>query len=254
MRYHPHNTWLSGSGVIPFPARRRRTEANLGLRRYMLEVYDYVACALAVTGLAAYAVTYSGFHANMMEQTPAFFLPFFWMLLVAPLALLMLLWFSIDEMGFLAAQATVWACAAFTGFALECISLVYTGASLAPLSFIAAGTFSATSVYGYVMRADLSKFRHFLGMGVVGLVLASVVNFSLGSTAAQFTLCVIGVIALVGLTAWDTQRIKEIYLDRYDGEATSKKALLGALALYLDANPVVLLLRLENLFASKRSE
>ncbi len=190
----------------------------------------------------------------MMEQTPPFLLPFVWILLVAPLALVMLLWFSIDEMGVFAAQATVWACAALTGFTLECISLVYTGASLVPVSFIAAGTFAAMSACGYVTGTDLSKSRHFFAMGVVGVVLASVVNFLLASTAAEFALSIIGVIALVGLTAWDSDRIKEIYLERNGGEGTSKAALVGALALYLDANPVVLLLRVEALFASKGDE
>lgn len=254
MRYHLHNSWLSGSGVIPVPAWRRRTEADPCLRRYMLGVYDYVACGLAVTGLAAYAVTYSGFHAAMMEQTPAFLLPFFWMLLVAPLALVMLLWLSIEEMGFLAAQATVWACAALTGFTFQCISLVYTGASLVPLSFAAAGTFAALSAYGCVTRTDLSSSGHFLGMAAAGVVLAAVVNLLMTSTAAEFAFSIIGVIALVGLTAWDTQRIKEIYLEGNGGGVISKKALVGALALYLHANPVVLALRLESLFTAKRNE
>ena len=254
MKYHLHNPWLPGSGVIPFPAKRRRTQVNASLRRYMLEVYDYVACGLAVTGVAAHVVTASGFHAAMMDQTPAFVLPFVWILLLAPLGLVMLLWLSIDEMGSFSAHATAWACAVLTGFAFECISQLYTGVSLAPLSFVAAATFSAMSVYGYTMRADLSKSRHFVGMGVGSLVLASVVNFFLGSTAAEFALCIIGMIALVGLTACDTQRITEIFLDRDDGEATSKKAIVGALTLYLDANPVVLLLRLENLFTNERGE
>lgn len=254
MRYHLHNSWLSGSGVIPFPVPRRQTKTDQSLRRCMLEVYGYVACGLAVTGLAAYAVTYSGFHAAMMDHTPAFLLPFVWILLLAPLALVMLLWLAIDEMGFFAAQATVWACSALTGFTFECISLVHTGASLAPLSFVAAATFAVMSVYGSVTGADLSKSRHFLGMGLVGVVLASVVNFLLASTAAEFALSIIGVIALVGLTAWDTERIKEIYHERNGSEVTSKIALVGALALYLDANPVVLLLRLESLFSSKRDE
>ena len=245
MRYHLPNLWLSRSGVIPLPARRR-AETDLGLRRYMLEVYDYVACGLAVTGVGAYAVTVSGFHASMIDQTPPFLMPFMWILLVAPLALVMLLWLSIDEMSFFAAQATVWACAALTGFTFECISLVYTGGSLAPLSFIAAATFSAISVYGYFTRTDLSKSRHFLGMGVVGVVLAGLVNFFLASTAMQFAFSAIGVVALVGLTAWDTQRIREMYLESDSDEAMSRKALVGALALYLDANPICLLLRLEN--------
>src|SRR6516165_12228294 len=130
MQHDLNSSRLSGSGVIPFPAQRRRTETDASLRRYMRGVYEYVACGLAVTGLAAYTVTHSGFHAAMMEETPGFLLPFFWMLLAAPLALVLLLWLSFDEMGFLAAQVTTWTCSALTGFTFECISLVCTGASL----------------------------------------------------------------------------------------------------------------------------
>ncbi len=254
MKYHLHGSWLSRFRMIPFAARRHPGETDLGLHRYMLEVYDYVACGLAVTGLAAYVVTYSGFHAAMVNLTPPFFMPFLWLLLLAPLALVMLLWLSIDDLSLSAAHATAWTCSALTGFTFGCISLVYTGTSLAPLSFIAAGTFSVTSVYGYVTRTDLSKSKHFLGMGVVGVVLAGIVHIFLASTAVQFALSVMAVIAVVGLTALDTQRIKEIYLKRGDGEVMSRTALVGGLALYLDANPVVLLLRLENLSASKRNE
>src|SRR6266852_1966357 len=107
MRYHRYNLWLSRSGVVPLPARRR-AETDLGLRGYMLEVYDYVAGGLAVTGVGAYAVTVSGFHASMIDQTPSFLMPFMWILLLAPLALVMLLWLNIDEVSFFAAQATAW--------------------------------------------------------------------------------------------------------------------------------------------------
>lgn len=257
MRHNLNSPWLSGLGIIPFPgerAQRRQVEHEPSLRGYMLAVYDYIACGLAVTGFAAYAVTYSGFHAAMMEQTPAFFLPFFWMLLAAPLALVLLLWLAIDEMGFAAAQATVWACSALTGFTFECISLVYTETSLVHLSFIAAGTFAAVSAYGYATSTDLSSSNHFLGMGLVGVALATVVNLLLGSSTTEFALSILGIIALVGLTAWDTERISEMYVERKDGRPTNKTALVGALALYLDANPVVLLLRLETLFARKREE
>ena len=252
MRHDLNSSWLSGSGVIPFPAQRRRTETDPSLGRYMLGVYEYVACGLVVTGLAAYTVTYSGFHAAMMEKTPGFFLPFFWMLLAAPLALVLLLRLGIDEMGFLAAQATTWACSALTGFTFECISLVYTGASLVPLFFIAAGTFGAIAAYAYLTGVDLSGPSHFPGMAVVGIVLAAILNLAWGRSPSELGLSTGGILALVGLTAWDTGRVEEIYLASERSEPVAKKALTGALALYLDANPVVLLLRIESLLASKR--
>lgn len=254
MTHHLHNSWPPRSVIIAFPARRCSAKNDQGLQRYMLEVYDHVAVGLAVTGLAAYVVTYSGFHAWIVDSTSPFFMPFLWILMLAPLGLVMLLWLRADDMSLFVARATAWACSALTGFTLGCISLVYTGTSLAPMFFIAAGTFSVISVYGYVTRADLSKTRHFLGMGVVGLVLAGIVDIFLTSTAVQFALSVMALIALVVLTAWDTQRIKEIYIKRDDGEAMSRTALVGALALYLDANPVVLLLRLDDLLANKRNK
>ncbi|HJU19230.1 MAG TPA: Bax inhibitor-1/YccA family protein [Stellaceae bacterium] len=231
--------------IASIPARRHGPEADSGLRRYMLGVYGYVACGLAVTGLAAVIVTFSGFHAAMMDRTPAFLLPFIWVLLLAPLGLVLLLWFSIDEMSLCAAQATAWTCSALTGFTFECISLVYTGTSLVPVLFAAAAMFAALSAYGYAARSDLSISNHFLGMAVLGVLLAAAINLFLGSTPSEFGLSVAGIIALVCLTAWDTKRIKEIYLGSDTGEQIGKRALIGALALYLDANPIVLLLRLE---------
>lgn len=253
MIHRLHNSRLSGSGIFVLPVQWRRAKPDPGLYRYMLEVYDYVACGLAVTGLAAYLVTFSGFHASMVAFTSPFLMPFLWILLLAPLALLMVLWLSVADMSLLAAHATAWTCSALTGFVFGCISLVYTGTSLAPVSFIAAGTFSVMSVYGFLTRTDLSQSRHFLGMGVVGVVLASIVNIFLASTPVQSALSVMAVIALVGLTAGETKRIKDIYLKSDDCEPMSRTALVGALALYLDANPVVLLLRLEDLHASKRN-
>ena len=211
----------------------------------MLQVYDYMACGLALTGVFAYLVAHSDFHAAMMEEVP-FLLPFLWILLLAPLALAMLFWLDIDQISLFGVEAIFWAYAAYLGFSLGCISLVYTGTSIAPGCFIAAGTFAAMSVYGYATRTDLSKPANLLAMGVVGAVLAAIVNIYLASTMLQLALCFTGVIALVGLTAWDIQRIKDIYFESDDGDGMGRNALVGALALYLDANPVFLLLRLEN--------
>jgi FtsH-binding integral membrane protein len=223
----------------------RRTRIEHGLRQHFLQVYDYMACGLALTGVTAYLVGRSGFHAAMMEEVP-FLLPFLWILLLAPLALAMLFWLDIDQISLFGVEAIFWAYAAYVGFSLGCISLVYTGTSIAPGCFIAAGIFAAMSVYGYATRTDLSKPGNLLAMGFVGAVLAAIVNVYLASTMLQLALCVTGVIALVSLTAWDSQRIKDMYFESDGRDGTGRNALVGALALYLDANPVFLLLRLEN--------
>jgi uncharacterized protein len=125
------------------------------------------------------------------------------------------------------------------------VFLLYTGVSVARVFFITAATFAATSLYGYTTRRDLSQFGSFLLMGLIGVVLASLVNIFLASSALQFAISVVGVLVFTGLTAWDTQRIKEIYLESDPGDVLVKKALMGALALYLDfINLFVLLLQL----------
>ena len=125
------------------------------------------------------------------------------------------------------------------------VFLVYTGVSVARVFFITAATFGAMSLYGYTTRRDLSQFGSFLFMGLIGIVLASLVNIFIASSALQFAISVIGVLVFTGLTAWDTQRIKEIYLESDPGDVLTKKALMGALALYLDfINLFVLLLQL----------
>jgi FtsH-binding integral membrane protein len=151
-------------------------------------------------------------------------------------------------------EAIFWAYAAYVGFSLGCIALVYTGTSIAPGCFIAAGTFAAMSLYGYATRTDLSQPGNLLAMGFVGAILAAIVNIYRASTMMELALCVIGVVSLVGLTAWDGQRIKAMFFERDGREPAGRSALVGALALYLDANPVFLLLRLENGASSQRQE
>ena len=165
--------------------------------------------------------------------------------MLAPLGIVLLLGFRIDRMSTGAAQATFWGYAALMGLSLAGIFVVFTGASIARVFFISAATFAATSLYGYTTRRDLARFGSFLVMGLIGVVLASLVNIFIGSTALQFATSVIGVLVFTGLTAWDTQRIKEVYLASDPGDALAKKALIGALSLYLDfINLFVLLLQL----------
>jgi FtsH-binding integral membrane protein len=245
MRYHLPHPWLSGFASAVPRARPRHPQVDWGVRLHMLQVYDYMAGGLALTGVFAYLVEHSGFHAAMMEEVPVL-LPFLWILLLAPLALAMLFWLDIDQISLFGVEAIFWGYAAYAGFSLGCISLVYTATSIAPGCFIAAATFAAMSVYGYATRTDVSKPRNLLAMSLLGAVLTCVIEIYLASSPLQLLLCVMCMLALVGLTAWDSQRIKDMYFASDGADATGRTALVGALALYLDANPVFLLLRLEN--------
>jgi len=220
------------------------TTAASGLRAYLLQVYNYMAAGLALTGAIAYYGAASGFYASIVG-TPAF-----WIILFAPLALVLFLGFRIERISLGAAQISFWAYAGLVGLSLSGIFLVYTGESIARVFFISAGTFAATSLYGYTTQRDLSRFGSFLFMGLVGIIIAGLVNIFLKSSALQLTLSAVGVLVFVGLTAYDTQRVKALYVEGEDGEASGKKAILGALALYLDF--LNLFLMLMQLFGGRR--
>jgi uncharacterized protein len=199
-----------------------------GLRNYLVRVYNYMAGGLVLTGAVAYYGAASGLYASLVGT------PWFWAVLLAPLALVLLLSFRIQRISLPAAQLSFWAYAGLVGLSLSGIFLVYTGESIARVFFITGGSFAATSFYGYTTRRDLTRFGSFLFMGLIGIVLAALVNFFLKSSALQLTISVIGVFVFVGLTAYDTQRIKAIYVEGEDAATSGKKAILGALALYLD--------------------
>ena len=214
-------------------------EIDLGLRQHMMRVYNFMAAGLAVTGVVAYAAIATGFYQQIAGT------PLIWLVMLAPLGAVLFLNFRIERLSVGAAQAIFWGFAAVMGLSLAGIFLIYTGASIARVFFITAGTFAATSVYGYMTQRDLSRFGSFLFMGLIGIILAAVVNIFIGSSALQFAISVIGVIVFTGLTAWDTQRIKQIYLHSDPGDALTKKALMGALSLYLNfINLFLILLRL----------
>jgi FtsH-binding integral membrane protein len=216
-----------------------RVGVDFGLRQYMLRVYNFMAAGLGLTGLVAYAAVATGFYQQIAST------PLIWLVMLAPIGVVLLLSFRIEHMSVAAAQAAFWSYAALMGLSLAGVFLVYTGVSVARVFFITAATFGAMSLYGYTTRRDLSQFGSFLWMGLIGIVLASLVNIFIASSALQFAISVIGVIVFTGLTAWDTQRIKEIYLASDPGDVLAKKALMGALALYLDfINLFVLLLQL----------
>ena len=211
------------------PATTSRVEIDVGLRQFMVSVYNYMALGLALTGVVAYASAESGLYASLVE-TPLLF----WGVALAPLALVLLLSFRIERMSLGGAQAAFWAYAAMVGLSLAGLFLVYTGMSMARTFFITAAMFFAMSLYGYTTRTDLTSIGSFMLMGLVGIIIASVVNLFLESSAVQLAISVIGVVVFIGLTAYDTQRIKEIYLASDGSAVAGKKAIMGALALYLD--------------------
>ena len=177
-----------------------------GLREYMLRVYNFMVGGLIVSGLTGYAALQTGFYQQIVGT------PLIWVVMLAPLAAVIFLSFRIERMSLAAAQLTFWVYAALMGLSLSGIFLVYTGASIARTFFIAAATFGAMSLYGYTTGRDLTRFGSFLFMGLIGIILASLVNVLVASAALEFAVSVVGVVLFVGLTAYDTQRIKEIYI------------------------------------------
>ena len=220
-------------------------EIDAGLRRYLLHVYNYMAGGLVLTGLVAYAAALGGLYQAIFGTA------LYWVVLIAPLVLVLLLSFRIGSMSVGAAQLSFWAYAVLVGLSLSGIFVVYTGTSIARVFFITAATFAAMSFYGYSTRADLSRFGSFLFMGLVGVIIAALANIFLVSTALQFAISIIGVVVFVGLTAWDTQRIKEIYSAGENDAIAEKKAIMGALALYLDF--LNLFLMFMQLFGGRRN-
>lgn len=209
-------------------ATSRSMEFDAGLRGYMLGIYNRMAGGLALTGVVAYVAAATGFYAQIAAT------PLIWLVMLAPFGMALLLGFRIQKMSHGAASAAFWTYAGLMGLSLASIFLAYTGVSVARVFFITAGTFAAMSFYGYSTQRDLSRIGSFLVMGLIGVVLASVVNLFIGFTALTFAISVIGVLVFTGLTAWDTQRIKQIYAETAGTDAQGRSAILGALMLYMD--------------------
>jgi uncharacterized protein len=208
------------------------------LRGFMLRVFNTMAGGLALTGVVAYGVAASGAYAAIAGT------PLLWLVMLAPFGLA-LLGFHATRMRPAAAQAAFWGYAALMGLSLAGIFLVYTGASIARVFFISAGTFAATAAWGYTTRTDLSRFGSFFVMGLIGIVLASLVNLFVGSSALQFALSLMGAVVFTGLTAWDTQRLKTMFVENRGASGVGNMAILGALMLYLDfVNLFIALLQL----------
>ena len=224
-----------------------------GLRAYMLKVYNYMATGVLLTGIVALisfnisvVTDASGAIVSFTEfGNTLFFSGFKWLVMLAPLGIVFYMSFGINKMSSSKAQTVFWIFAALMGLSLSWILLVYTGKSVARVFFITSATFGAMSLYGYTTKRDLTKLGSFLMMGLIGIIIASLINIFMKSSMMYFVISILGVLIFVGLTAYDTQKIKNMYLASDSGELMGKKAVMGALTLYLDfINLFIMLLRL----------
>ncbi|MBU1176086.1 MAG: Bax inhibitor-1/YccA family protein [Alphaproteobacteria bacterium] len=215
-----------------------------GLRSYMLRIYNYMGAGLVITGAVAWFTSQWAMSSEANAEL-LYASPLAWVIMLSPLAFVLVLSFGINKLSAGTAQLLFWAFAAVMGLSLSSIFLVYTGASIAKVFFISAATFGAMSVYGYTTKRDLTGIGNFLIMGLIGLIIAWLVNMFLQSSGLDFAISAIGVLIFVGLTAYDTQKIKESYSAGFGSEVLAKGAIMGALSLYLDfINLFLMLLRL----------
>jgi uncharacterized protein len=233
-----------------------RAVIDAGLRAHMLRVYNYMAIGVALTGLVAWAtfqaaggdaIRIAG--GSMVGLTPfgqaVFNSPLMWVLMLGPLALVFVLSFGINRLSAPTAQTLFFVYAGLLGLSLATIFLAFTATSITRVFFISAAAFGGLSLWGYTTQRDLTGLGSFLIMGLIGVVIASLVNIFLRSSGLDWIISIVGVIVFAGLTAWDTQKIKEMYDPMDDGTIAGRKAVMGALSLYLDfINLFLMLLRL----------
>jgi hypothetical protein len=228
-------------------------EIDEGLRAYMLKVYNYMASGILITGFISLILfkfsvetTSDGSITGLTGLGNVLYnSALMWVVMLAPLGVVFYMSFGIKNMSVSKAQGTFWVFAALMGASLSSIFLIYTGASITRVFFITSGTFGAMSIYGYTTKRDLTKLGSFLMMGLIGIIIASIVNMFMKSTMMYYVISILGVLIFVGLTAYDTQKIKNMYLASDSGEIMGKKAVMGALTLYLDfINLFIMLLRL----------
>ena len=234
-------------------AQQSTAVTDEGLRAYMLKVYNYMATGILMTGIIA-LITFkmsvvtdsSGSIVGLTQLGNAIYMSgLTWLVMLAPLGIVFYMSFGINKLSAAKAQTTFWIFAALMGLSLSSILLVYTGMSITRVFFICSATFGAMSIYGYTTKRDLTKLGSFLMMGLIGIIIASIVNIFMKSSMMYFVISILGVLIFVGLTAYDTQKIKNMYAASDTGELMGKKAVMGALTLYLDfINLFIMLLRL----------
>jgi FtsH-binding integral membrane protein len=247
----------------PFGRAAGRVDAatvDAGLRAYMLRIYNYMSIGLAITGLAALGIYMAAvadpsggaFRVGNIYLTPfgyaMFVSPLKWLFMLAPLAMVFVISFGINRLQPATAQMLFWVFSALMGVSMSSIFLVYTHTSIVRVFFITAASFGALSLYGYTTKRDMTAMGSFLMMGLMGIIIAGLVNLFLASSALQFVVSVVGVLVFAGLTAYDTQRLKNDYIYGYaslGGDVAERAAITGALSLYLNfINLFTLLLQL----------
>ena len=237
-------------------ARTAQTEAVLdaGLRAYMLRVYNWMSSGLVLTGIVAYAIANTSlinlFYPLVQTQFGLRHVagPLAWIAMIAPLGFVLVLSFGVNRLATRTVQTLYWLFCVAMGASLTNIFLIYSGESIVRVFFITAATFGAMSLWGYTTRSDLTRMGSFLMMGLIGIVIAGLVNMFVGSAGLQFAISIIGVLVFVGLTAYDTQRIKADYVQyaySYGGEVAARRSVYDALSLLLNfINLFMLLLQL----------
>jgi uncharacterized protein len=237
----PRTTGVNTAATVGVP----RAARDVGLRSYMLSVYNYMASGVLLTGIVALGFANSSLINLIVNPATGQATPLFWLVLFAPLGLVFALSFGLNRMSARTAQGLFWLYAALIGVQFSSLFLVYTGVSIAQTFFAVAASFLGLSLYGYTTKRDLSGMGSFLIMGVVGIFVALLINLFLRSPALNLAVSAIGVLVFAGLVAYDTQKIKSLYaVVAGNGEAMAKTAVIGALNLYIDfINMFLFLLR-----------
>ena len=218
-------------------ANAQASQIDVGLRAYMLGVYNHMTTALAVTGFFALGLSFlvgpSLYELTSFGQT-LYGGPLKWVVMLAPLAMVFYISAKLNSISASKARNLFYIYSGLMGLSLSSLLLVYTNESVVRVFFITSAAFASLSIYGYTTKKNLSAFGSFLIMGVFGLIIASIVNIFLASSGLAFIISILGVLIFAGLTAYDTQKIKNMYLAGDDMEVSGKKSVMGALTLYLD--------------------
>ncbi len=221
LNFTNNRTFSSAASAVSYDA---------GLREYMIRVYNFMAIALGISGVVAFLTASSPALMNALFGTPLS-----WVVMFAPLAFVFFFSYKMRTIPAETAKKYLWVFSALMGLSISTIFMIYTATSIARVFFISASTFGITALYGYTTKKDLTSLGSFMIMGLIGIVIASVVNIFLQSSAIHFAVSILGIIVFIGLTAYDSQRIKQIYYQvSGSAEATSKMAVMGALSLYMD--------------------
>ena len=204
------------------------TQRDEGLRRYMLSIYNYMASGVLLSGVIALLFARSGMAEAMFGS------PLRWVVMLAPLGFVMAMSFGLAKMQASTLKLLFWGFSVAMGLSLSSIFFVYTGPSIATTFFATAGAFAGLSLYGYTTKRNLSAMGSFMAMGLIGIIIAMVLNMFLKSSGLGLAISVLGVLIFAGLTAWDNQRLRETYYQVQGTEMVQKVVIMGALSLYLD--------------------